>query len=283
VAGFGRRIVSAVRAPAVSGRFYPGSRAELERTLRDLFEPLRPFTHPAAARALIVPHAGYLYSGVTAAHAFARVRIPPLVVVIAPNHTGQCRAPGGASLWEAGAFQTPLGDVVVDERLAAALLQACPLVAPDHLAHQDEHAVEVELPFLQYLAPETRIVPVVLAWDDWEASRTLGEALARVVRAADGPVLLIASSDLSHYEPANSAELKDAQALAAVQQLDGELLLERCRREGITMCGRAPVAAVLAAARVLGATRADVVDYRHSGWVTGDESSVVGYAGVVIS
>lgn len=271
------------RAPAVSGRFYPASAPELERMLREFFDPLRAIAHPAAARALIVPHAGYLYSGVTAAHAFARIRFPPLVVILAPNHTGLAHAPGGASLWEAGVFQTPLGGVTVDQPLAQAVLAACPLVSVDHLAHRDEHAVEVELPFLKFLAPATRIVPLVLSWDDWEASRTLGEALARVVRASVEPVLLLASSDLSHYEAANTAELKDAQALAAIQQLDGEELLRRCHREGITMCGRAPVAAVLAAVRALGATRADVVDYRHSGWVTGDESSVVGYAGVVIS
>jgi MEMO1 family protein len=270
------------RPPAVSGRFYPGDRAELERTLRDLLGPLVPIAHPAGARAAIVPHAGYLYSGVTAAHAFARIRIPPLVVIVAPNHTGLSRAPGGASLWEAGVFDTPLGGVTVDAAWSRALLDACPLVSVDHLAHRDEHAVEVELPFLKFLAPAARIVPLILAWDDWESSRTLGEALARVVRGSPEPVLLLASSDLSHYEPANAAELKDAQALAAVQQLDGEELLRRCHREGITMCGRAPVAAVLAAARALGASRADVVDYRHSGWVTGDESSVVGYAGVVI-
>jgi hypothetical protein len=274
--------LSDARAPAVSGRFYPASASELERTLRDFFDPLRSIAHPAAARAVIAPHAGYLYSGVTAAHAFARIRMPPLVVIVAPNHTGLSRAPGGASLWEAGVFETPLGPVTVDQPLARALLEACPLVAVDHLAHRDEHAVEVELPFLKFLAPATRIVPLVLAWDDWESSRALGEALARVVRASAEPVLLLASSDLSHFEPANAAELKDAQALAAVQQLDGEELLRRCHREGITMCGRAPVAAVLAAARALGASRADVVDYRHSGWVTGDESSVVGYAGVVI-
>lgn len=275
--------MSNTRAPAVDGRFYPGATPELDRALRGLFDPLRPFSHPAAARAIVVPHAGYLYSGMTAALTFARVRIPPIVIILAPNHTGLGEGAGRAALWEAGAFQTPLGDVAVDERCAALVRAACPLVAVDHLAHRDEHAVEVELPFIQFLSPETRIVPLVLGWDDWASCRVLGEALAAVIRVHPEPVLLVASSDLSHYEPANSAELKDAQALAAVQQLDGEELLHRCHREGITMCGRAPVATVLAAARALGAARADVVDYRHSGWVTGDERSVVGYAGVVIS
>jgi len=275
-----RPVVGAVREPAVSGRFYPGTGAELERALRDFLEPLRA-PAPSAARAVIVPHAGYVYSGLTAAHAFARTRIPPLVVILAPNHTGLGDA-RGAALWEDGAFRIPLGDVPVDAPLAHALLDACPLVTPDHLAHRDEHAVEVELPFIRYLAPDARIVPLVLPWDDWESSRTLGEALARVISGSGEPVLLVASSDLSHYEPAGVAERKDARALAAVGDLDGAELLARCHHEAITMCGRAPVAAVLAAARALGATRAEVVDYRHSGWATGDDRSVVGYAGVVI-
>jgi MEMO1 family protein len=271
-----------VRAPAVSGRFYPGTRDELERAVRELLRTVEPAAHPAAARAAVAPHAGYLYSGLTAAHVLARVRLPQLVVILAPNHTGVCRAPGGASLWEAGAYATPLGDAPVDAAFAAALVAACPLVAADHEAHRAEHAVEVEVPFLQVLRPDVRIVPVILAWDAWEPSRVLGEALASLIKSASEPVLLLASSDLNHYEPAGVGELKDAQALAAVQALDGAELLERCRRERISMCGRAPVATVLAAARALGATRADVVDYRHSGWVTGDESAVVGYGGVVI-
>ena len=274
--------MGAVRAPAVSGRFYPGTRDELQRAVRELLRTVEPGAHPAAARAAIAPHAGYLYSGLTAAHVFARLRLPRLIVIVAPNHTGMCRAPGGASLWEKGAFATPLGEVPIDDVFTAALLAACPLVGVDHDAHRTEHAVEVMLPFLQLLQPEARVVPLVLAWDDWTSSQALGTALATLIKAAAEPVLLLASSDLNHYEPAAVGELKDAQALGAVQALDGAELLDRCRRERISMCGRAPAATVLAAARALGATRAEVVDYRHSGWVTGDESAVVGYGGVVI-
>ena len=271
-----------MRAPAVSGRFYAARRDELQRQVDDLLTPVRPFAHPAGARAAIAPHAGFVYSGVTAAHVFARISLPRLVVIVGPNHTGVCDAPGGVSLWERGAFTTPLGSVPVADTLAQAIQRASPLVAPDHAAHRAEHAVEVELPFLQTLRPDVTIVPLVLAWDTWTEAHALGQALARVVREWPEPVLLLASSDLNHYESAAVGELKDAQALAAVQALDGAELLDRCRRERISMCGRAPAATVLAAARVLGATRADVVDYRHSGWVTGDESAVVGYAGVVI-
>jgi AmmeMemoRadiSam system protein B len=271
----------------VSGRFYPGARAELAATVATLLADARAAAGggaapPAPCRGAIAPHAGYVYSGPTAAAVFVRVALPALIVILAPNHTGVCRAPGGASLWEEGAFRTPLGDVPVDAPCAAALRASSPLVGVDHNAHRAEHAVEVLLPFLQVLRPDARIVPLVLAWDAWQQARELGEALARVVGEAHEPMLLLASSDLNHYEPAAIAEQKDARALAAVTALDGAELLARCRRERISMCGRGPVAVVLAAARALGATRADVVDYRHSGWVSGDDSQVVGYGGVVI-
>lgn len=250
--------------------------------MRGLLAPVLPFAHAASARAAIVPHAGYMYSGVTAAHVFARLALPRLIVVLAPNHTGQCDAPGGVSLWEAGAFATPLGLVPVDAALAEAIRSACPLVGIDHSAHRDEHAIEVELPFIQVRRPDAAIVPLVVAWDEWAHARALGEALAHVVRQTAEPVLLLASSDLNHYEAAAVSELKDAQALTAIAALDGAELLRRCQAERISMCGRAAVATVLAAARALGSTTAEVVDYRHSGWVTGDEARVVGYGGVVI-
>ncbi len=266
----------------MSGRFYPATGDALERDIRALLAPVEPVAHPAAARAAIAPHAGLVYSGLTAAHVFARLDLPRLVVILAPNHTGRCRAPGGVSLWEDGAFATPIGEVAIAADLAEAVRAASPLVGVDHAAHQDEHAVELQLPFLQVRRRDVAIVPLVLAWDDWDQARALGEALAGVVRGWGEPVLLLASSDLNHYEPAPVTELKDAQALAAIQAMDGAELLRRCRTERISMCGRAPVAVALAAARALGGGHAEVVDYRHSGWVTGDEASVVGYGGVVI-
>jgi len=273
--------LDAVRAPAVSGRFYPGTPRELEDAIRELLAAVLD-ARPAPARGAVAPHAGYAYSGLTAAHVFARLEIPAVVVILAPNHTGVCRAAGGVSLWEAGAFRTPLGDVPVDERFAAALLEASPLVGVDHAAHAHEHAVEVEVPFLQLRRPDVRIVPLVLAWDAWEGCRALGETLGRLAGRWPERVLLLASSDLNHYEPASVSEPKDRRALEAVEALDGEELLRRCRGERITMCGRAPTATVLAAARTLGAARADVVHHSHSGMVTGDEDAVVGYGGVII-
>jgi AmmeMemoRadiSam system protein B len=275
-----------VRPPAVSGRFYPSDPAELRATVATLLADARRSLGPSPAapvRAVIAPHAGFIYSGPTAAAAFVRVTVPGLVIILAPNHTGISEAKSGVSLWEEGAFRTPLGDVPVDAEAAQALREISNgFVAVDHDAHRAEHAVEVELPFFQMLRADVRIVPLVIAWDAWDAARLLGEMLARLATAAGEPVLLLASSDLNHYEPATVTEQKDAQALEAVRALDGAELLARCKREQISMCGRGPAATVLAAALALGARRAEVVDYRHSGWVSGDNARVVGYAGVLI-
>ena len=275
-----------IRQPAVAGRFYPKDPAELRAVvatlLADARQTVRQSDRPTVG--VIAPHAGYIYSGPTAARAFTRVAIPGLVVILAPNHTGRAAARSGVSLWESGAFQTPLGEVAVDAEVSAALRKiSAGIVEVDHEAHEAEHAIEVELPFLQLLRADVRIVPLVLAWDSWDPARILGDILARLVQAVGEPVLLLASSDLNHYEPAKVSEQKDARALDAVTALDGEELLARCTRERISMCGRAPVAVILSAARALGGTRAEVVDYRHSGWVSGDNARVVGYAGVVIS
>ena len=270
-----------VRPPAVSGRFYPNDPTELRAVVATLLADAH--TDAVPARAIIVPHAGYIYSGRTAAKVFARVTIPGLVIILAPNHTGISDAKSGVSLWEEGAFHTPLGDVPVDAGAAQALLEISKgLVDVDHDAHRAEHAVEVELPFLQMLRSDVRIVPLVIAWDAWEPASLLGDVLASLVRATGEPLLLLASSDLNHYEPARVSEEKDARALEAVTALDGAELLARCKRERISMCGRGPAAVVIAAARALGAKQGEVVDYRHSGWVSGDDARVVGYAGVLI-
>lgn len=278
-----------IRAPAVAGRFYPKDPAELRPTVATLLAdarragpPIRPSARPPIAA--IVPHAGYIYSGPTAARVFCRVEIPGLVVIVAPNHTGVSEAESGVSLWESGAFRTPLGEVPVDADAAQALREiAKGFVEVDHDAHKSEHAIEVELPFLQMLRADVRIVPLVIAFDDWRPARVLGEMLKRLIQAAGEPVLLLASSDLNHYESAAVTETKDEMVLEPIRALDGEELLARCKRERITMCGRAPTAVVLCAARDLGAKQVEVVDYRHSGWVSGDNARVVGYAGVVIS
>jgi AmmeMemoRadiSam system protein B len=268
-----------LRPPAVAGLFYPAQPAALLRTVQEL---LGGEGAPASAIAVIAPHAGYGYSGRTAGRVFTSVEVPRRCIVVAPNHTGAGRSTHGGSVYAVGALQTPLGDVPVDEILAADLLARCPILEDDPDAHRTEHAVEVMLPFLFARRPDVAIVPIVVGWSDWPHTRTLGDALAAAVRESAEPVLLIASSDMNHYEDAARGRLKDEMALAEIVKLDAEALLDVTKKQRITMCGRVPAAAVLHAARQLGATRADVVDYSNSGMTTGDDSSVVGYAGVVI-
>jgi len=270
-----------IRHPAVAGRFYPGSEVELRSLIENMLANVD--SQPAPAFGGIVPHAGLVYSGECAAHVFKRLLIPPVVVILAPNHTGRGSHQGVAAAWNRGAFDTPVGQLKVAETFLCQLESATALVAHDPAAHAHEHAVEVELPFLALLAPETTIVPLVLGWDDWEHCKTLAHALAKTISDWPQDVLLLASSDMTHFESATAAARKDRGALDAIERFDGEGLLSYCRRERVSMCGRAPSAVVLEATRALGATNARVVDYRHSGKVTGDDSDVVAYAGVLIT
>lgn len=273
------RTVSDRRA-AVAGFFYPSEREALHSLVARFLDQVE--ASPIPAIAAIVPHAGLVYSGQCAAHVWARIALPSTIVILAPNHTGRLDNPGGAGAWDRGSFHTPLGSVAVADEFLRSLEAACDRVRHDASAHLREHAIEVQLPFLQVLAPSAVLAPIVIAWDRWEPSRELGAALAELIRAWPTDVLLVASSDMTHYESAASAARKDGLALNAVARLDGEGLLDTCHRESVTMCGRGPAAVVLEAARLLGAQEAEVVDYRHSGMVTGDDSEVVAYAGVVI-
>jgi len=270
-----------VRPPAVAGTFYPLGTSQLRRMVDDMLAQVD--AEPAAAIAAIAPHAGLVYSGQCAAHVWKRVQIPDTVVILAPNHTGASNNPGGASAWNRGAFKTPFGEVSIATDFLAEVEKRCTLVCHDPVAHSREHAIEVQLPFLQTLAPQAALAPIVIAWDRWDASVKLATALAESIAEHAGDVLLVSSSDMTHYESAADAERQDRGALDAIEQLDGERLLDVCHRENVTMCGRAPSAIVVETARQLGATKAEVVDYRHSGWVTGDDSSVVAYAGVVVN
>lgn len=267
------------RQPAVAGLFYPAQAAPLLDAVASLFAGAPDAPPPAVA--VMAPHAGYVYSGRTAARALGALAVPRRCVVVAPNHTGEGDAAQGGSVFALGVLGTPAGDVPVDETLAAALIAECPYLADDPVAHRREHAVEVLLPLLLARRPDVVVVPVVLAWNDWPRARALGEALARAVRAAGEPVLLVASSDMNHYEPAAVAEHKDRLALDALEAMDGEALLDVTRKHRVSMCGRVPAAAVAHAARALGAAGGRLVDYSHSGLVTGDPSQVVSYAGVI--
>lgn len=264
----------ATRMPAVAGRFYPGSRQAL---LSDLDRYTVAADERLAARGVVAPHAGYMYSGAVAGAVYGAVQVPERLVILCPNHTG---LGGDLAMMGSGSWRTPLGDAAIDEALAAALTRALPELADDESAHRFEHSLEVQLPFVQRQKPAARFVPVCVGTANLALLLRLGDALAAVVAAAGEPVLLVASSDMTHYESARNAHRKDTLAVERMEALDPEGLAAVVRRESISMCGWAPAVAVMQACKKLGATRGRLVRYATSGDVTGDQSSVVGYAGV---
>lgn len=265
------------RRPAVAGQFYPGEPEALRRTVSGF---LRGGDGETAALGIVAPHAGYVYSGAIAGETFARVRVPDRVLVLGPNHHG---AGHPAALFPEGSWVTPLGEVPVDADLGEAILRECPLMAPDALAHRREHSLEVQIPFIQARAPRAAIVPVCLGLLPLGDLIDLGKGMGRALASRPGEVLMVASSDMTHYESGEAAREKDGRALERLLALDPEGLWHTVRAGRISMCGVAPVVVMLAAARHLGATSATLVRYGNSGDVTGDQSQVVGYAGVLVS
>jgi AmmeMemoRadiSam system protein B len=265
----------ALREPAVAGRFYPGDADGLRREVARL---LGPAVVARPALALVGPHAGYVYSGAILGQTWARVAVPPRVVLMCPNHTGR-GVP--RSLWPGGGWRLPTGVVPVDEALGEALVQRCG-ARLDRAAHLHEHALEVHLPFALARQPDLRIAALCLAGLELEECREVGEGLAEVVRGSDEPVLLVASTDMSHYIPAAEAAVLDGMALACMQALDPEGLYRTVRGHRISMCGVLPTTVALFAARALGASEAELVRYGHSGERSGDHAKVVGYAGMLV-
>jgi AmmeMemoRadiSam system protein B len=248
-----------IRLPAVAGRFYPGEPAPLLEALDSFLVP-SPNEVKILAKACLVPHAGYKFSGSVAGEVFRRIEIPARVILIGPR-----QFPRGASLaiLSDGEWQTPLGMAPIDRPLAEKMLRACPLLREDAVAHSAEHSLEVEVPFLQRLVPSFSFVPIVIGAGRYEELHALGRALAEVIRLEPGPILLVASSDLNHYESDAVTRVKD--------------------RKAISMCGYGAAVAMLTAARELGATHAELLRYATSGEVNGDMDVVVGYAGIVIT
>lgn len=264
------------REPAVAGSFYPSNPLQLRTAVERLLVRER---DPKEVLAVVAPHAGYLYSGATAGRVYACSLLPRRLFVLCPNHTG-LGAP--LSVFSRGAWRTPLGEVPVDAGLADALLAACPHCDADELAHRREHAAEVQLPFLQVVVEGLSVVPVAVGSHALPHLEALGAGLAAALREAGGTAALVVSSDMNHYESARENRRKDDLVLEALLALDPERLHRTVLDHDITMCGFAPAVAALFAARALGAKGADLVDYTHSGMVTGDHSEVVSYAGVRI-
>ena len=283
-------MTSALRTPAVAGRFYPGRAEELLREIRGYTSSgeTPDATGRITAIGCVAPHAGYIYSGSVAGAVYSRLEIPAHCVILCPNHTGKGRA---LAVMANTTWQTPLGEVAADADMGARLLLRFPALHEDSAAHRGEHAIEVQLPFLQARQPELNIVPIAIGTSDFDVLRGLGEALADVIadrqeenqeENREEKVLIVASSDMNHYESDAVTRVKDRKAIERVLAMDARGLWEVVLNEDISMCGFGPTVVMLTAAKLLGAASATLVKYATSGEVSGDFESVVGYAGIMV-
>jgi AmmeMemoRadiSam system protein B len=278
-----------LRHPAVAGYFYKGSPETLKKQVQEFIVPV-----PAKikARGILSPHAGLVYSGPVAGAVYSSIELPDTFVLIGPNHTG---LGASVSLMAKGTWETPLGIVEIDESLAGAILSKSPRIHEDSLAHLREHSLEVQLPFIQYFKEHFKIVPIQMLDTRLETCLELGRAVAESIQGRGqgmqsdvqesngNNVLVVASSDMSHYERAAPAKEKDFKAINHILQLDPEGLYHVVKEYGITMCGYGPAIAMLVACKLLGATKAKLIKYANSGDVSGDYDQVVGYAGIVVA
>jgi MEMO1 family protein len=265
-----------IRPAAVAGRFYPSDPRELSRQV-DAYT--NDGGKKTSAIGCVVPHAGYMYSGHVAGAVYRVLQLPRRILLLGPRHFPRGEA---LAILSEGAWNTPLGDAKIDAELAAELARAFPRLREDEVAHSVEHSLEVQIPFLQRLAGSFSFVPIVLGTDRYPVLEELGRAVARVVAAQKKPVLLVASSDMNHYESDEITRIKDHQAIDQILALDPRGLYDTVRAKAISMCGYAPTVVMLTAARALGATSAELVRYATSGDITGDRDEVVGYAGLII-
>ncbi len=266
-----------VREPVVSGKFYPADPQALRAEVKSHLSRAR---RPIPAVACLVPHAGYVYSGNVAGTVFSAIEIPEHCIVLCPNHTGRGHS---LSLMAEGKWLTPLGEVPIACELADSLMQSFPALVDDPSAHQFEHAIEVELPFLQMLRPDVQIVPIAVGTAQPLLLESLGQAVAAAIEAAKNRVLIVASSDMNHYEDDDSTRIKDHKAIKKILALDPQGLFDTVMNESISMCGFGTAVAMLTAANVLGAKKAELVQYATSADASGDKEMCVGYAGIVIS
>ncbi len=264
------------RQPVVAGQFYPASASQLRVMIEKMVDDT---AEKEDVIGLVSPHAGYVYSGPVAGAVISRVKFKDTFIILGPNHTGRGKP---LSIMTQGKWQTPLGDVEIDAELAQHLMSITHHLQEDVAAHQFEHSIEVQLPFLQYFKPDIKIVPITLSFAGIDVYKEIGKEIARATSDTGREVVLMASSDMTHYEPQDTAEKKDRQAIDAILRLDEDELFRRVEEQNITMCGVAPVASLIAAAKELGATSAELVKYQTSGDTSGDYSAVVGYAGIII-
>lgn len=265
-----------IRKPVVAGHFYPKSPSQLEEMIAGMVDEKATKEEVVG---LVSPHAGYIYSGPVAGATISRIKFKDTFIIMGPNHTGMGKP---FSIMTEGVWQTPLGDVEIDSELGRRILVSSAHLEEDLEIHQYEHSVEVQLPFLQYFKRDFRLVPIVLSHADDDVYKEIGRGIAKAIKESGRDAIIIASSDMTHYEPQASAQNKDSQAIEAILALDEDELLRRINEFNISMCGYAPVISLISAAKELGAKGAELIKYQTSGDTSGDYSSVVGYAGIIL-
>ncbi|MEM2004903.1 MAG: AmmeMemoRadiSam system protein B [Zestosphaera sp.] len=279
-----------LRKAAVAGYFYEGKREELIRRIEWAYThspgpgvlPRVSDTRNKESLGFIVPHAGYVYSGPVAAHSYAKMASegrPDVFVMLGPNHTGVGEA---VSVWDEGAWETPLGRVDVDVELARRVIENSQYARSDKLAHYEEHSIEVQLPFLQHLFRDVKIVPISIMYQVPEVAKDLATAILKSVTQLGRDAVIISTTDLTHYEPHENAIRKDQLVLDRIKALDPEGLFEVVLRRNISMCGVAPVMTLLLYANLSKSSGAEILKYATSGDISGDKSLVVGYSSIRI-
>jgi AmmeMemoRadiSam system protein B len=263
-----------VRPPAVAGLFYDGSPDILRKNIDEYLEHARVPKLKGTIRALVSPHAGYVYSGFTAAHAYKMIvgSKYDCVIVIGPSHREYF---SGVSIYPGDAYETPLGTIPINKEIREDLLKGENGIVASDEGHRSEHSIEVQLPFLQSVLGDFSFVPVIMGDQHRELCHKLAEAIVRV--AANRTILLVASSDLSHYHPYDEAVMLDNRVISELEKFNPETFIDKIEEHSFEACGGGPIAAVMSAARQLGANKAEILYYCNSGDITGDKSGVVGY------
>ncbi len=265
-----------IRKPVVAGQFYPQTEPALNKMLSGLVDAS---SEKQEAKGIIMPHAGYVYSGQVAGATVSKVNLKKTAILLGTNHTGTGKP---FAIMTKGSWMTPLGEAKIDTEIAESILKESENLKEDALSHLSEHSIEVEVPFLQYLKKDIKIVPITISFDDISKYQALGKEIAEGFKKIGRDALFVASTDLTHYEPREAAEEKDKLVIDAVLSLDEKKLFEAVKENNISMCGIGPTCTLISACKNLGAKKAGLVKYRTSGDISGDYASVVGYAGMII-
>jgi len=265
-----------IRTPVVAGQFYPQTEASLKKMISKMVDA---DSEKQEIKGMVLPHAGFVYSGYVAGLTVSKAILKNTVIILGTNHTGRGEPFG---IMVNGKWKTPLGEVKVDSEIAKSILKHSQLLKEDNACHLYEHSIEVQLPFLQYLKNDIKIVPIMISGSDIKTYQELGNAISQGFRKVGRSAVFVSSTDFTHYETKDSAEKKDRLAINAILGLDEAGLFNTVKENNISMCGVAPTCTLISVCKNIGATKAGLVKYQTSGDVSGDYSSVVGYAGMIL-